>query len=141
MSPSVSCSDALSKIGLGSAQSFQYYVWAIYHIYDAEDHWDLGQDHLAIEDIILALRDIRYSAVSSTYPWSPYNTTGAIHYFLDNCINGVDMSAILSAMLTADPDEIQQFIGITDAFMQSIWNRPYNREFFAALGRGFMEWP
>lgn len=52
-----------------------------------------------------------------------------------------DMSALLSAMLTADPDEIQQFVGITDAYMQSIWNRPYSREFFAALGRGFMEWP
>jgi len=53
----------------------------------------------------------------------------------------VTMSAVLSAMLTADPDEVQQFVGITDAFMQSIWNRPYNREFYAALGRGFMEWP
>ena len=53
---------------------------------------------------------------------------------------GVDMASILTAMLAADPDEIQQFIGIVDAFKVSIWNRPYNEDFYAALARGFAQW-
>lgn len=52
----------------------------------------------------------------------------------------VDMSAILTAMLAATPDEIEQFVGIVDAFKVSIWNRPYNEEFYAALARGFAQW-
>ena len=52
----------------------------------------------------------------------------------------VDMSAILTAMLAATPDEIEQFVGIVDAFRVSIWNRPYNEEFYAALARGFSQW-
>ena len=53
---------------------------------------------------------------------------------------GVDMASILTAMLAATPEEIQQFIGIVDAFKVSIWNRPYNEDFYAALARGFAQW-
>jgi len=52
----------------------------------------------------------------------------------------VDMPSILTAMLAAKPDEIEQFIGIVDAYRVSIWNRPYNEEFYAALARGFAQW-
>ena len=52
----------------------------------------------------------------------------------------VDMASILTALLAATPDEIAQFIGIVDAFRVSIWNRPYNEEFYAALARGFTQW-
>ena len=52
----------------------------------------------------------------------------------------ITMDAILSAMVTATPDELQYFIGLVDAYRQSLWNRPFNREYFAALARGFMEW-
>lgn len=51
------------------------------------------------------------------------------------------MDAILSTMLSADPPQVEYFVGLVDAYRQSIWNRPFNQEFFAALGRGFMEWP
>lgn len=53
---------------------------------------------------------------------------------------GVDMAAIINAMLEATPYQIEYFIGIVDAYRQSIWNRPFNREFYAALARGFEEW-
>jgi len=62
-------------------------------------------------------------------------------YLNDNIGGGeVDMPSILTAMLAATPEEIQQFIGIVDAFRVSIWNRPYNEEFYAALARGFAQW-
>ncbi len=52
----------------------------------------------------------------------------------------VDMAAIINAMLLANPNEVTYFVGLTDAFRQSIWNQPYNKEFYAALARGFEQW-
>ncbi len=53
---------------------------------------------------------------------------------------GVTMSAIIEAMLTADLEQITFFVGLLDAYRQAIWNRPFNSELFAALARGFEEW-
>jgi len=51
------------------------------------------------------------------------------------------MDGILSVMLSADPVQVDYFVGLVDAYKQSIWNKPFNKEFYAALARGFMEWP
>jgi len=51
------------------------------------------------------------------------------------------MDAILSTMLSADPSQVMYFMGLLDAYKQSVWSRPFNKEFFAALARGFEEWP
>lgn len=47
------------------------------------------------------------------------------------------MEAIINAMLTASSDEVMYFVGLVDAYRQSVWNKPFNEEFFAALARGF----
>lgn len=61
-----------------------------------------------------------------------------IPYYLRECGGGVvDMASIIQAMLVAEPNEIDYFIGLNDAFKQSIWNKPFNKEFYAALARGF----
>jgi len=52
----------------------------------------------------------------------------------------ITFDAVINVMLTANPDQIKYFVGLLDAYRQSIWNKPYNQEFFAALARGFMEW-
>lgn len=52
----------------------------------------------------------------------------------------VNMAAIIQAMLQATPDEIKYFIGLVDAFRMSIWNQPFNYQFYEALARGFMQW-
>jgi len=52
-----------------------------------------------------------------------------------------DMDTLLSTMLQAEPDQVQYFVGLVDAYRQSIWNQPFNEEFFAALARGFEQWP
>jgi len=49
----------------------------------------------------------------------------------------VTMSAILSAMISADEEEYQYFIGIVDAYRVALWNNPFNAEFYAAIARGF----
>ena len=53
----------------------------------------------------------------------------------------VDMDSIIVAMLSANPDQVEYFVGLVDAYRQSIWNRPFNESFYAALARGFMIWP
>lgn len=53
----------------------------------------------------------------------------------------ITMDMILSAMVSADPDQVNYFVGLVDAYRQSVWNKPFNQEFFAALARGFELWP
>ncbi|GAI68032.1 unnamed protein product [marine sediment metagenome] len=55
-----------------------------------------------------------------------------------NGANGVTMSAILSAMIAADFDDFQSFVGIVDGYRAALWNKPFNAEYYAALARGFM---
>lgn len=54
---------------------------------------------------------------------------------------GGDMDGLLNTMLTAKADQITEFVGIEQAYMAAIWNAPYNHEYYAALARGFREWP
>jgi len=53
----------------------------------------------------------------------------------------VDMDAILNAMLVSSFDQLQKFIGIVDAYRVALWNAPFNADFYAALARGFQQWP
>ncbi len=61
-------------------------------------------------------------------------------YIDDNLSGGVDMASILTAMLAATPEEITQFMGITQAFKVAVWDAPFNEEYYAALARGFKTW-
>lgn len=73
--------------------------------------------------------------------WIGNHFMASIYYASQQPVGAeITLDAILSAMLTADDDQIQYFIGLVDAYRQSIWNKPFNREYFAALARGFAEW-
>ena len=67
----------------------------------------------------------------------------AMHWIDVNWPDGaeVNMDAILNAMLASDFDNLQKFIGIVDAYRVSLWNAPFNADFYAALARGFQIWP
>jgi len=87
------------------------------------------------------------SALRTTWGLSGYNFRYyLIASLLDiNTLLGdtgdVDMDAILNAMLKADFDELQKFVGLVDAYRVAIWNAPFNANFYAALARGFQTWP
>jgi len=49
----------------------------------------------------------------------------------------VTMDSLLSAMVTATDPQLMNFIGLVDAYRQSLWNKPFNAELFAALAKGF----
>jgi len=84
-----------------------------------------------------------YGAIQHlTYGNTIYYPPLRIPYYLRNCAGGTfDMDTLLSTMLGATPEQVTYFIGLEDAYRQSIWNKPFNSEFFAALARGFQEWP
>lgn len=134
-----SCSDALQTIKSDASQIVTYYNRAMTHFNDAETHWNLLEDHLAIQDLISAGRDVNVSA-SGFGGWSPYDYQGPIWWYLTECLEGLTMATLIQTMLTANPQEVEYFIGLVDAYRQSIWTRPFNQEFFAALSRGFMQW-
>lgn len=66
-------------------------------------------------------------------------------YYLENCIAAeppaLTMDDILSAMVTATPEQVMYFVGLADAYRVSVWDMPFNEEFYAALARGFKQWP
>jgi len=134
-----SCSDALAKMASGAITSRLQAGYADTDLDRAWVHWDAAQDHLAIEDLLNACDHLRLSCAYADYAYSPYDSDGANVWYLENCIDipEVDMAAILNAMLAAELDEIMYFVGLTDAYKQSVWNQEFNQEFFAALARGF----
>jgi len=111
--------------------------------------WGLGDDHGAIESLIEAMNEAN-DAFGDMFAKSYYGWNGST-YVLPTALDrnkacpfiteappvDVTMAAVLSAMITADFDELQKFIGIVDAYRVSLWNAPFNAEFYAALARGF----
>lgn len=47
---------------------------------------------------------------------------------------------VLDVMNSASNDELKEFIGLVDAYRQSLWNKPFNVEYWAAIARGFEIW-
>jgi len=133
-----SCSDALVRIKSGASSWVTYYNRAANHHNDAQTHWDAGQDHEAIEDLLLEVYDIRQMG-EMWGGWSPYDYEGPIWWYLTNCVTGYEltMGDLLSVMLSASEDEYRYFIGLVDAYRVGLWNKPFNSEYFAALARGF----
>ena len=87
--------------------------------------------------LVNAIKNVRggYGCGDTTY-----GTTSSLVKLRDLASNGeveVTMNSILSAMITANDEDIEYFIGLVDAYRQAIWNKPFNYEFFAALARGF----
>jgi len=139
-----SCGDAIGQIKSNYYQA----DWQEYYAMEDENlgEADLNpfKDHYAcLVHIFDELDHIRAAIRYLTAYWTPYSTYGGVlAYYLDYCTGGNDltMSSILLAMLTATQPELMSFVGITDAYRQSIWNQPFNQEYYAALARGFTKW-
>ncbi len=118
---------------------------------NAESSYGTGDDHAALGSLILAVRHI---VDSLTFLYDPYD----YDYPRYNVVKLFDligvfmadydpptpyeltMSDILNTMLKAESSDIKYFVGLTDAYRQSVWDKPYNAEFYAALARGFEQW-
>lgn len=118
---------------------------------NAQIQHDAGNESDAQQAIINALYKVdnmRLALLDTyQYPYPRYNIF-KLFEILDDRLDEleaaeppeVDMDAILSAMLAATAEQIPYFIGIVDAYRVSLWNKPFNSEFYAALARGFTQW-
>jgi len=106
--------------------------------------WDAGNDHGAINALINSGWFLS-TLLSMAFDFYEDETDQSCFcesiYYAGKGGDGatVDMDAILNAMLAAEFSEFQMFIGIEDAYRMALWNKPFNAEFYAALGRGFGE--
>jgi len=137
------CAGALTQMQMHTVFMFSQADDAITDEQYAHTHWNLNQDHAAIEDILKALHHIVSSLKYGSFSYAPFYPYGALHYYLTTCLDEpeIDMDMILDAMVGATPEQVMYFIGLADAYRQSVWNKPFDKEFFAALARGFALWP
>lgn len=114
------------------------------HYTDAVYYYGVGNDHKALGYIIDLAQEVIGSLTGVISFDQGYGEVGIVPYFLRNHTieeaNGVNMASILLAMLAAKQPELMSFVGIVDAYRQSIWNQPFNQEYYAALARGFTLW-
>lgn len=128
---------------------FAYIYWtawrgqnyALEHLEQSFIFWDAAQYNEAIYSNIQALSDLRYAVFRLVDLDYPLPALYSMPYFLEHYTgngNGIDMAAIINAMLEADPLQVRAFVGLMDAYRQSVWNKPFNKEYYAALAKGFM---
>ena len=110
--------------------------WLITNIYRT------GWDNTYRENVAYAIGWL-YDVVRELIDCSlAHNLPFRLPYYLENCVGGdIDMDAILTAMLTATGEQFTAFVGIEDAYRSALWTMPYNKEYYAALARGFAQWP
>jgi len=106
--------------------------------------WFIGNETQAIFEIITAVDYLNQSVREILSADAGESPTTMLMACLEkmrteySAGNGeVTMDAVLTAMITADFDELRKFIGLVDAYRVALWNEPFNAEFYAALARGF----
>jgi len=114
--------------------------------------WNNNQDHAAIKHCINCLfyisAALNYMSDGAEYGYNGYDYTMMAALDRSKAFPTADppdpdedpMGTLINTMLTAKPEQVEYFVGLVDAYRQSVWNRPFNAEFFAALARGFEIW-
>ena len=106
------------------------------HDYDAAgDHLKASRQNFSyFRDSIMTLQDGDSFAVCHAFRWIRDNWPAEADPY------DLTMADIISTMLTADSEEVRWMVGLIDAYRQSIWKQPFNREFYAGLAKGFEQW-
>lgn len=99
-----------------------------YHLYSALQQLQIFLSNLTA----FSGTDWDRSALFESFYWLGQEAGGGASYVLT-------MDDILSVMLSATDEEYAKFIGLVDAYRIGLWNKPFNSEFYAALGRGFTQ--
>ncbi len=134
-----SCEGALNVMKSSASLSLTYSNRCLNHMSDAWVHWYSNQDHNAIEDVLSGLSDANAAAGYAGWGYDPFAYVGPWWWYLTNCIEGgtLTMADIITAMHTASNEELKTFIGLVDAYRISLWNKPFESDFYAAIARGF----
>jgi len=118
---------------------------------NASQSHNAGDDHAAQSYIIQALQKIDAGRLDLldvyTYSFPRYNIV-KLFCLADDRLDALEavgpaevtMASIISAMFSASNAELKDFIGLNDAYRQSLWNKPFDRAYWAAIARGFEIW-
>ncbi len=127
------CSGALSQIKYHTKSSFLRADDAITHKQAASIHWNLNQDHLAIEDILSALTDLVGAIKYGSFAYDNFYPYGALFYFLNPenenpCIGAPELTAeaICEAWAKDDFKGRAWTIAFIDRMRQMIWDEPFD---------------
>lgn len=132
--------DAFAAATGAYAQTKQFLTWSYNSIWLAYTNWQdpvtIAEVHDIASSVTNLINGVTY-IMGTTAPAWDRAWLYEMFYWQNQEGAAVDMDAIIYAMLTAEPDEINYFIGLEEAFKQFVWNRPFNQEFYAAIARGF----
>jgi len=120
------------------------------HVTKAWTKWGESNYNSCLYWTLFAVDDLQYTIhdITLRFLWGENGFSmmvpAAFRYLksaVDSLGGGLTMDAILSTMLSANPEQVNYFVGLVDAYRQSIWNRPFDKDFYSALAKGFMIWP
>jgi len=122
-------------------------VYAEFYLEQSRDYADAGSWKFAIYSVCNAVQELvnthNYCLQMDVADWRSNHFFSSIYWaWIEGTADGGEeftMDLLLSTMVGATPEQVMYFIGLADAYRQSIWNKPFNVEYFAALARGFME--
>jgi hypothetical protein len=105
---------------------------------DPVDKLHFGFLEYAVELIITAMRQLGdYTATA----WDRSYFYESIYWSAQpTATYELTMLKIIDAMVSSTSDELETFICIEDAFRASIWNKPFNYEWYAGMVRAFKSW-
>ena len=133
------CEGAISAMKESATQSLNSCNLADIFLTSALMLWTGGDDHGAIQLLISAVQFTIDGAAYAGYGYSPFDNEGPWAYYFTNCIEGgtITMADVINVMESASNDELKTFIGLVDAYRISLWNKPFESDFFASIARGF----
>lgn len=109
--------------------------------------WNAGDDHAALVNVLQGMQkhnDALEAIINYALPLTPKNLLPTILYQMRTEYGAaayeLTMTKLINCMFTASFEELRSFVGLVDAYRQSLWNKPFDVELWAAIARGFEQW-
>lgn len=135
------CDNFMKAMGDDTYEAIANNFSSMHDSLSAEGNPNSGDNALALKDNFQDMQ-MFYNSFMGLYRGKLIDVFNWINANWPTNGNGeVTMDAIINAMLKADFNQLQKFIGIVDAYRVALWNAPFNAEMYAALARGFQTWP
>ncbi len=138
--------ELLDYIDTWYGHAYTYFALAKDDIWEAKQQFGVWTDKKVLETLINGCWRL-YTSVGALIGYAePTTIDYQIPYFLREFTiaeapdAGITMRMILDEMFTADNEELKQFIALVDAYRQSLWNKPFDVNYWAAVARGFEVW-
>jgi len=126
-----SCEGALNQIKYHTQNAFTAADAGATDRSAAKTHWNLNQDHLAIEDMLKAQSHFAEAIKYVSFSFSNFYPYGALYYYLMNCIpeisepEPITWKDIVEAWIKDDFEGRAVTVACIDRMRQLIWDEPF----------------